>query len=56
MMRRTLEIAILIEARAVLNRPTLRAKDLQEWNTCFQADKEIMVHLPRLGVYASFLK
>jgi hypothetical protein len=51
---RTLELAIVNEARGVLKNPKLKLKDILEWNTGDLRDKvasdEIAVKLPVLAV------
>lgn len=60
MTMRTLEMAIVREAREVTNTPKLRLKDLQEWANVEEhvrsrtRDGETFVALPQLGLWAAF--
>ena len=54
----TLERAIVISARGVLNNPKLRLKDLLEWSTSKVKSREgeVAVYVPDPGAWAVFPK
>ncbi len=49
---RSLESAIVSEARKIFNNQALRVKDLLEWTTgeITPHEGEVVAHLPKLGV------
>ena len=55
MSMKTLEAAILAEAREVLKNRKLRQKDIAEWSTgeIEAHDGEVVVHLIHIGAYAA---